>query len=369
MEEPHTHLKDIGFITIPDNLATGVKEFTLAPDIKLPVELGPDKLSWNTANITWEAIIAGILRVLIADPAYEHASYYRKLVITLKPNIKHDFTEAGIIKAKNKDFPVAIEIFEALHALFPGCAVSALNLALVYEDASEQYKKTGSDIFGEYTDRAFSAYKHALQCDPELAEIYYNMGYFFLRQESFKKAKEQFSRYLELETDKEKRKHVEKIIGDLESLLKTDNLFKEAFDNISMGNEQQGIKKITALLEKNPDFWNGWFLLGWGYRRLGRFPEAKPAFLKALEKTKPNPDLLNELAITCMELGDLDQSEQYLKQALKLEPHNTKVISNLGVVALRNGDHELAEGYFKTVLEFAPKDEIAGQFLKEIQKK
>ncbi|MEJ2665252.1 MAG: tetratricopeptide repeat protein, partial [Spirochaetia bacterium] len=319
MEEPHTHLKDIGFITIPDNLATGVKEFTLAPDIKLPVELGPDKLSWNTANITWEAIIAGILRVLIADPAYEHASYYRKLVITLKPNIKHDFTEAGIIKAKNKDFPVAIEIFEALHALFPGCAVSA--------------------------------YKHALQCDPELAEIYYNMGYFFLRQESFKKAKEQFSRYLELETDKEKRRHVEKIIGDLESLLQTDNLFKEAFDNISMGNEQQGIEKITALLEKNPDFWNGWFLLGWGYRRLGRFPEAKSAFLKALEKTKPNPDLLNELAITCMELGDLDQSEQYLKQALKQEPHNTKVISNLGVVALRNGDHELAEGYFKTVLE------------------
>ncbi len=369
MKDTHDPLAGIGFIRIPPKLAETCTEFHLNPDILLPVEFGENKDGWSAANITWEAIITGILRVLIADPGHKHAAYFRKLVVALKPDIKHDFTKAGIIKAKNKDFPIAIEVFQALAALFPQCAVSRLNLALVYEDAAEYNKKTNQELFREYTDSAFTAYKQALTCDPDLAEIYQNLGYFFLKQGSFKKAGEQFSRYLELEKNSENRARIEKLITDLESLLYMDSLFKEAFDNISMGKEEQGIEKITVLLEKKPDFWNGWFLLGWGYRRLKRFEDAKQAFLKTMEKTQPNPDLLNELAITHMELGELEESEKQLKRALKLEPHNTKIISNLGVVALKKDDPALAEGYFNTVLEFSPNDAVALSFLKEILKK
>jgi tetratricopeptide (TPR) repeat protein len=367
MKDSVDPLAGIGFIRIPQKLSETCTEFHLDPEIMLPVEFGENKEKWSAANISWEAIITGILRVLIADPGHEHAVYFRKLVVALKPNIKHDFTQAGIIKAKDKDFPIAIEVFEALTALFPQCAASRLNLALVYEDAAEYHKKNNQALFQEYTDSAFTAYKQALTCDPDLAEVYQNLGYFFLKQGSFKKAKEQFSRYLELEKNGENLPRIRKLVADLESLLQLDGLFKEAFDNISMGKEELGIKKITLLLEKNPDFWNGWFLLGWGYRRLKRFADAKQAFLRALEKTEPNPDLLNELAITHMELGELEQSEKQLKRALKLEPHNTKIISNLGVVALKKGDQALAEGYFNSVLEFSPKDAVAQSFLKEIR--
>jgi Flp pilus assembly protein TadD len=366
MKETPDPLAGIGFIRIPEKLAETCTDFHLDPEVMLPVEFGVKKETWTSANITWEAIITGILRVLIVKPEHEHAGYFRKLVVALKPGIKQDFTQAGVIKARDKNFPIAIEVFQALAALFPQCAVSRLNLALVYEDAAEHNKNTNQDLFQEYTDSAFSAYKQALSCDPDFAEVYQNLGYFFLKQGSFKKAKEQFSRYLELEKNGEHRPLIKKLVTDLESLLHFDSLFKEAFDNITMGKEEQGIKKITILLEKNPDFWNGWFLLGWGYRRLKRFEDAKRAFLKALEKTQPNPDLLNELAITCMELGELEQSEKQLKQALKLEPHNTKIISNLGVVALKQGDTALAEGYFNTVLEFSPKDAVAQSFLQEI---
>jgi Flp pilus assembly protein TadD len=171
---------------------------------------------------------------------------------------------------------------------------------------------------------------------------------------------------MQLEKNEEKCKPIREIVRELDDFFNIDNLFKQAFDNISMGKEEEGIKKITRLLEKRPDFWKGWFLLGWGLRRLKRFTEAKDAFNKALQYTKPNPDLLNELAITNMELGELELSERQLKHALKLEPHNTKVISNLGVVAMKKGDNKLAKGYLKAVLEFAPHDTLAKEFLKKL---
>jgi len=359
-------LAHIGFISVPEELAVSCTEFHIDPQIMLPVEFGDMKEKWNAKDITWEAIISGILRVLIHDQEHENADYYRKLILAIKPNIRHDFTKAGIMKAKNKDFQIAIEIFQALAALFPQYALNALNLALVYEDAAEYKKEDKPEIFQEYTDLAFGAYKEALKRDPDFAETYQNFAYFFLKQENLKKAKEQFKRYLQLEKNQEKCMEVRKIVQELDSFFDIDSLFKQAFDNISMGKEEQGIKKIMLLLEKKPDFWNGWFLLGWGLRRLKRFGEAKDAFNKALKYTKPNPDLLNELAITYMELGEFDQSEKQLKQALKMEPHNTKVISNLGVVAMKKGDSELAKGYFNTVLEFSTHDAIAQEFLKNL---
>lgn len=367
MNNSHDPLTHIGFIAVPEKLIQSCNELHIDPHIMLPVEFGEEiKESWDVNEITWEAIVSGMLRVLIFDPEHKDADYYRKLIMALKPNILYEFTEAGIIKAKNKEFPIAIEIFQALSALFTQSASSALNLALVYEDAAEYQKKDNPDVFKEYTDLAFKAYKNALKRDPDLAEIYQNFGYFLLKQESFKKAKEQFKQYLQLEKDQEKCAPIQKLVKELDGFFNIDKLFKEAFDNISMGNEEQGIEKITRLLEKKPDFWNGWFLLGWGLRRLKRFKEARDAFNNALKYTKPNPDLLNELAIASMELGEFEQSEKQLKAALKLEPHNTKVISNLGVVAMKKGDNQLAKGYFKSVLEFSPHDAIAKNFLKNL---
>jgi tetratricopeptide (TPR) repeat protein len=366
MENADNPLADIGFISVPEELAASAEGFCIDPQVMLPVEFGNNKEKWNSQHITWEAIISGMLRVLIYDRDHKNADYYRKLILALRPNIKHEFTEAGIIKAKNKNFKIAIEIFQALAALFPQCATSALNLALVYEDAAEHNKNDSSPIYQEYTDLAFAAYKDSLKRDPDLAEIYYNFGYFLLKQESFKKAKEQFKHYMQLEKNEEKCEPIREIVRELDDFFNIDNLFKQAFDNISMGKEEEGIKKITRLLKTRPDFWNGWFLLGWGLRRLKRFTEAKDAFNKALQYTKPNPDLLNELAITNMELGELELSERQLKHALKLEPHNTKVISNLGVVAMKKGDNKLAKGYFKAVLEFAPHDTLAKEFIKKL---
>jgi Flp pilus assembly protein TadD len=147
-----------------------------------------------------------------------------------------------------------------------------------------------------------------------------------------------------------------------------DGLFQKAFDSIRLGKEAEGIAHIEKFLSSRPGVPNAWFLLGWAYRRLARYAEGKEAFLKALSLGAPHADLLNELAICLMELGELAESGKRLREALALEPENTKVISNLGIVALKSGRREEALGFFRTVLEIEPQDRIAARYIENLSK-
>jgi len=369
MSETNDPLQEIGYITIPANLVEKYKEFDFDPQIMLPVNFGAKSDAWCVEHITWESIITGMLRVLIYNPENAHLDYYRMLIRSLRPNIKQEFTKAGIIKAKNKEFALAIEIFRALLGFDPDCAISALNLALVYEDAAEYYKGSNSELAEEYWEKAFYAYQDTIKKAKAPPEVHLNYGYFFLRQENYEKAQKHFRIYLDLEKDQVKTNPIKKILSELDNFGETDSLFKQAFDNIAMGKEKQGICKAKKLLKNNPHFSNAWFLLGWGLRRLSQFNEAKKAYLSALEFGKEHPDLLNELAIVYMELGEFDESYKCLSRALKKEPQNIKIIANLGVLAIKKGDLKEASKYFKIVLAIAPHDKIAKSYLDVISRK
>jgi Flp pilus assembly protein TadD len=142
-----------------------------------------------------------------------------------------------------------------------------------------------------------------------------------------------------------------------------------------MGEEETGIEKARLFLEGHSRVWNGWFLLGWGLRKLGRWEDARAAFTQALELGKePGSgieagyvDLCNELAICLMELGEYAESRRWLVAALAEEGENTKVMSNLGMLAMREGKKDEAAGFFRSILEFDPKDRIAREMLESLE--
>jgi tetratricopeptide (TPR) repeat protein len=355
-------LAGISFVRIPERLRP-LLPAVLDPSLSIPYER---PVKGPADGITVEAIIAGMLRVLIYQPDHEDAKTYAMIVRELRPGIKEEFTNAGRVKAERKDFPVAIEVFRALTALFPDCPVCAFNLALVYHDAAG-HAKTNPEQSAEYTEAAFTAYRMALSLDQTLPDLHVNFGYFLLGQENYEKALAHFEEYLRLEKDPAKCVPVEKLAAGLAKYREQDGLFKEAFDCISLGQEEAGLAKAVALLETRPDFWNGWFLKGWAERRLGRYREAKSSFLKALSLTAPKPDVLNELAIACMELGEYEESHRRLTEAVRLEPDNAKVLSNLGIVCLKMEQHDEAAGYFRAVLDFSPADPVAKNYLEMLE--
>jgi Flp pilus assembly protein TadD len=288
----------------------------------------------------------------------------------VKPDIHAEFTHLGITSARNKNYELAIEVFRALEGLFPQDALTAMNLALVYDERARAYEKLEkTELMEEFQGLAFEAYKRALSADPSEPAIHYNVAFFYLHQRSFEKAREHLAEYLKAGTDRKMVHEARRIIGEIDAQGLMDGLFRSAYDFIRMGKEEKGIEAIGKFLSKHPEVANGWFLLGWGCRRLGRYAEGREAFDKALSLGAPHPDLLNELAICLMELGELEQSGKRLAEALAIEPENTKIISNLGIVSLKKGERAEAAGFFRTVLALDPEDPVAGRYLDMLSEK
>ncbi len=357
-------LQNIVYISIPEQLKRSIGEFEIDPTVLLPVEIPPGEEELQLYNLSWEMIIAAMLKILAYDPNHEQIDYYRTFIKTIKPSIVEELTSTAILKAKNQDYDLAEEIFNALSNLNPDEVLNCVNLALVYEQHALAYERIGNQELKErYLNRAFETYKEGLDRDPESADVHYNAGHFFLRNNNERKTREHFEKFLRLATEKKKRTEIENILQELSKHNRLDTLFKEAYDFIRMGREEAGIEKIKEFLNHRSDVSNAWFLLGWAFRRTERYAEGKEAFLKALEFGASETDTLNELAICLMELGDYRESRKRLSEALKQEPENVKIISNLGILALKENQKEEAIGFFKTVLEIEPDDPIAQKYL------
>ncbi|MCF7927975.1 MAG: tetratricopeptide repeat protein [Spirochaetales bacterium] len=361
------NLENIIYISVPEDLQQTIEGFTIDPSILLPVELPPGKTTADLGALSWEMIISAMLRILAWDEDHEDASYYRSFIMTVKPDIIQELTEAAIFKAKNGDQELAEEMFRALKNLQPEDPRSRLNLAMLFEQRAETYRAAGNqEKAEEYDTQALNTYRHGLVIDPSFADLHLNIAFFYLKNHNTENAKSHLETFLRLSDDQDKISQAESTLQKLNNREQMDRLFQEAYDFIQMGKEDEGIRRIEEFLQANPSIWNAWFLLGWGNRRIGNYQEAKQAFLKSLELESQQVDTLNELSICLIELQEYQEARRRLEQALRFEPENTKIISNLGILSLKLGEKDEAEGFFTTVLELDPEDSIARQYLEQM---
>ena len=379
---PKNPLESIYFISIPENFTSSQTQLKIDPKIKLPVQKKIDEApgEFNPKEITTEQILAGILTVLAYDKKNENLDYYREIVKQVKPNIKKELCEAAILKTKNEDFELAEEIFLALLGLDSEDPALILNMALFLDQRADSYRNAGlNDDADAYDSDAQSYYTKAMSVEPPLADVYFNVGFFYMKQHKYREAKDAFETYIALTCDVNdedlgengvyKKERAQEIINYINEQNVDDEYFRAAYDLISHGQEEKGLEQIRLFIANNPKVWNAWFLLGWGLRRLERFSDAKQAFLECLRVGgDKNPDTYNELSLCYIQEKNFDEAQKCLLKALGMEPENTKVISNLGYLALAQGDVQGARNYFQTVLEFNPKDTIAAAELLKLEK-
>ncbi|MDR3160868.1 MAG: tetratricopeptide repeat protein [Spirochaetaceae bacterium] len=362
----------IVFLSVPESLRGQVEsreDFSIDPSIPLPVELAPGVRDLDLEQLSWEMILSGMLRVIAEEGGNEDADYYRRFVLTIRPNILREFTEAAILKAGNGDYDMALEIMTALRGLFPAAPEVLLNRALILEGRAESLRRSGRDVEAEEENlAALGAYGELLALAPSFPNGLFNAGFFFMKRRDFGRARECFSGYLPLADDPVKKEKAKALIREIESRGLEDAEFREAYDLIRGDQEEAGLLKVRDFLENHPQVWNGWFLLGWALRRLGRWEDGAAAFTKALDLGGDNGDTRNELAICLMEVGDYRAARKELEAALREDPDNVKIISNLGVLALKSGDDDEASGFFRTVLELDPQDSLAREYLSRKRK-
>ncbi|MDR1905264.1 MAG: tetratricopeptide repeat protein [Treponema sp.] len=361
------------------------ENFSIDPSIPIPVELLPGETDLNTETLSLEQILSGMIRIITTPPSdlefspegvnagkkrkldLDDIAYYRGFVLALKPDIQREFTSAAIFKAENGEYDLALEICDALAGLFPESPFPRFNRALILENQAKVLESSGREEEAEIQfDLALAAWEGLLKADSPFPLAFFNAGKFFMYRQNYARAKECFASFVVLSGDSgdiEKRQEAEALIKDITQSSLDDTLFKEAYDYIRMGREQEGLLKIREFLNIQSTVWNAWFLLGWALRRLGRWEDGAAAFRKAVELGADNSDTLNELAICLMESGDLKSARRELEKALWKDPESIKIISNLGVLALKNGDDDEAAGFFRTVLELAPGDPVALSYL------
>ena len=73
------------------------------------------------------------------DKSNPNLNYYRNIITNAKPNIKTELSEAAILKARNEDFEIAEEIFDALRGLDPEDMAIVLNTALFFDQRADSY--------------------------------------------------------------------------------------------------------------------------------------------------------------------------------------------------------------------------------------
>ncbi len=377
-------LDDVYFIHFSDDSKIHLHDskdvLHIDPSIPLPVQkkIGESAGTFNEKEITEEQILSGILTVLAYDRENENAPYYRSLIKNARPNLKKELTEAAILKTKNGDFEFAEEIFSALRGFDPEDMATILNTALFLDQRADSFRNAGLFEDADACDsEALEFYTDALNAEPPIPDAFFNAGFFFLKKRKYARARDVFETYIAFVADEKeenlgengvyKKNRVQKILDDISNQNMEDERFSAAYELISRGEEEKGLAEIRAFLEKNPDVWNAWFMLGWGMRRLGRFDAALKAFEKALEcEGGKTSDTLNELAICLMETNKIEKARTVLENALKDDGENTKIISNLGFVELKAGNPSRAAAYFQTVLEFDAEDKIALAELKKL---
>jgi len=358
-------LKQIIFISVPEELTYKIANFDLNPAILLPIEVpeGMNPSEWNPSDLNWEMIISGMLKILAYDSENENINYYRDFINNTRPSITAELTQSAIIKTQSSDFDLAEEIFLALIGLNPHDLRSRLNLILLYENKMNYYNNKNLSEFENLSKEIDSMYAELLLNGEELPDIYFNAAWYYFNKHEFKRAYELGQTYLTMGEDEVKRSEAEKLVRECSELKDTDKMYRDAYALITQDQDDEGLELISQFLQENDGIWNAWFLKGWALRKLSRFSEAMPSFIKALELRGNHPEILNELAICSLEIEDYESSRQYLEEALKLEPENLKVISNMGILALKQGKRDEASSFFRTVLELDPDDKIAAEYL------
>jgi tetratricopeptide (TPR) repeat protein len=369
------------FLSIPDSLRMSLEHehkhdesmFVIDPVVPFPVDEA------NIENLSTEALLSGMIRFLVEAaekpspdfPHTEYTTYYRRFVCAVRPSILTEFTEAAIIKARNADYAMALEIIAALEALFPTSEVVLLNKALVLEERAVSREQSGHDAAAAWNE-ALEAYESALAIRPPFPDALFNAGFFFIKQQNFARARHCFYEYLAVTAEqndgedddelKEKQKQAKASLREIEKHKLDDALFQEAYNAVRADKAQEALPSIRAFLERHSEVWNGWFLLGWALRKLKRWDDGAATFQKAIELGGDNADTRNELAICLMEMQDYTGARKQLETALRREPENVKLISNLGVLALRKGDDDEAASFFRAVLEIEPDDPMAQEY-------
>src|SRR4030065_2047061 len=107
-------------------------------------------------------------------------------------------------------------------------------------------------------------------------------------------------------------------------LLSAQDKLKAGIEAYQKGDYDQAIYLLNQHLAQVPYDYDGNFYLGHAYFQKKDWKEALRVYQKAYQK-KAKPEVLYQLGLTCMELGDLGQAAKYAEEGIKAKGTKSEI--------------------------------------------
>jgi len=103
--------------------------------------------------------------------------------------------------------------------------------------------------------------------------------------------------------------------------------------------------------------WNIFFQRGIAYERLKEWPKAEPNFQKALKLSPDQPQVLNYLGYSWIDMNiHLDEGMTMIKKAVELRPNDGYIVDSLGWAYYKLGKFDKAVDELEHAVELKPED-------------
>lgn len=132
--------------------------------------------------------------------------------------------------------------------------------------------------------------------------------------------------------------------------------FLEADRLMRAGNYRSAIKLLLKYRKKYPGNSLVSFNLGIVYYKAEMFIKSSYSLEEAIKQGADEPEVFNQLGLTCDKIGDMEGARAYYKKALELDSDFALAWNNLGVTYFIESDFLSAKIYFEKALEIDNSD-------------
>lgn len=163
-----------------------------------------------------------------------------------------------------------------------------------------------------------------------------------------------------LEKQDEAKKHLKALIEadptDIRSYLAYGSVLSSNKDYDEMAaNYERAVAVIGPGATRND--WNLFFQLGIAYERLKNWPDAEAALQRALQLYPDQPQVMNYLGYTWIDMNrNLEEGMDLIQGAVDLRPNDGYIVDSLGWAFYRLGDYENATRELERAVELMPAD-------------
>lgn len=344
-------LEEIAFLELRKDLRQGalvLKKGTLLPLLDHALR---EQVQRAENRFSTEDIVQGILFLYGLDADFRDKEIYREILSKVEEK-GGSLLPYLVESARTNPLKALIMSLGYSHLNMPDAGALMLAIecsnTLYLENHDPQFEALNFDLLQQAKRRHPS-----WMVDYHLAFLYYN-------REAFAEAAEHWRLALE-ESDlpEEFRQEIEQMMVLNERKIE----YKHALKLLFSDHVQEAIDQLNALKPEFPEWYNLHFYLGLAYRLQENWSQAAALFYEALSLKKDDANLYNELSICHLMMDETEQAEQTLRIALKFDPEHPELLTNLGIVLLRLGNKPEAIAAFEKSLQLQPEDALTKQWL------